>query len=200
MFTPHQQSLRPPQRTNNPQCPHPSPGIAPPAQGQELLLKSSVFSIPKFGTSIERATVPEAESWGSHFPFKGTKCFIIFTGQLKTAVCLVFSTFLYAAPEISCLFPRSPANLRAGLITSLPATPLEASQPGPHSLRGRTASIQTHFHSAPGMPSVVTKMLAITGFQSPASPQGVFLPLPQSPESSPDSAAFSLLQPIVCTG
>lgn len=200
MFTPHQQSLRLPQQTNNPLHPHPCPpaAIASSSPKQELLLKSSLsFQSQSLVPGVERVTSLAAEGLGPPHPFKGTKCFIISTGGHKTATGLVFSTApLDPSPSIlHAYFPRIMATTGLGC---LPLTPPEAPQPGlrvgPHSEGPESQQ--------PGPLSLSTCCAqcchrdgTITGFQSLANLLGALLPLFQSLENSlglrrcPDFAA-----------
>ena len=110
----------------------PWPGAAPPPpKARAASVTITVLSIPRFGTSVERAIFPAAQGSGSAHPFKGTKCWTVYTGRFRTAAGLVFSSVLHPAPKASCLFPRNHANPRAGLSTSPPPLPPEASQTGP---------------------------------------------------------------------
>lgn len=140
----------------------------------------TVIAIPKFGTSMERATFPAAEGLASRLPSKGTKCFMFLTDRLKTATGLVFSTVLYPAPEASGSFLRNHAHPGTGLSTSL--TPAEASPPGPHSVRPRTASVQTHSRSAP------VRLVCSQDSRARQVHRDPSVLCPRSPESSLDFA------------
>lgn len=163
----HQQSLRRPQRTNNPgtspPCPLPRPGRAPPApKGGAASKIITVISVLKFGSSVEGTTSPAAEGSGPLHPLKGTKV----STQNKV------SSAALPPPQASCLLPRNHPQGWAPCLRQ----PLQPRSQG--SLKSKRVSSQAHSHSAPGMPRAVTRMALITGFQSPGSPLGALLPLP----------------------